>query len=106
MWLTEPSLKPVLQIASNGAVTAYALPTPNADPGSITWGPDENIWFTESGAKQIAKITPYGGQITEYAIPSGNFSADIISGPDQNMWFSEARAGAIGQTIGLSNPPT
>jgi streptogramin lyase len=106
MWFTEPSLNQVLQIASNGAVTAYPLPTPNANPGGITWGPDENIWFTESGANQIAKITPYGGQITEYAIPSGNFASDIISGPDQNMWFTEPRAGVVGQTIGLSNPPT
>jgi len=55
---------------------------------TITTGPDGNLWFTETNANQIGRITP-SGTITEFPIPAPftNLAA-ITSGPDGNLWFT------------------
>jgi virginiamycin B lyase len=63
----------------------------------ITVGPDGNIWFAEnyaSSPKNIGRINPTTGAITEYPVldplqgPRG-----ITTGPDGNLWFNEHAAG-------------
>ncbi len=75
----------------------YPTPTPFADPTRITNGPDGALWFTESGANQIGRITT-GGAITEF--PLANQSAHpsaITSGPDGALWFTESGSSKIGR---------
>src|SRR5262245_24724154 len=65
-------------------ITEYAVPTLGSNPSGITSGPDGLLWFTESSASKIAKVTT-GGTFTEYATPTANASpADIVTGPDNN----------------------
>ncbi len=40
-----------------GVVTELPIPTANSSPFGITTGPDGNLWFTESSAGQIGRIT-------------------------------------------------
>ena len=40
--------------------------TPNAEPFSITAGPDGDLWYTELGANQVARITP-AGVVSEFS---------------------------------------
>src|SRR6266436_741926 len=71
-------------LAKAGKVTEFGIPTNNSQPAGITLGPDGNLWFTESRADQIGKITP-NGSITEYPLPSG-VASGIAAGPDGNLW--------------------
>ncbi|HSY48912.1 MAG TPA: hypothetical protein VLC46_08885 [Thermoanaerobaculia bacterium] len=79
------------------AVKEYPIPTASAAPASLTLGPDGNIWFAESLANKIGRITP-SGVITEFPIPTANsFPAGIAAGVDGNMWFTEADGNQIGR---------
>lgn len=79
------------------AIRSFPIPTPDSDPLRIALGPDGNLWFTESSANQIGRITPRG-TITEFPIPTGGaFPTDIAAGPDGAMWFTEGSVGKIGR---------
>jgi virginiamycin B lyase len=71
------------------AVTEFAVPTPSSQPGGITVGPDNALWFTEENGHKIGRITT-GGAITEYVIPTPNAGpSEITAGPDNALWFTE-----------------
>jgi streptogramin lyase len=75
-------------------ITEFAVPyggsAANVVTGShgICAGSDGNLWFTYSGDNfsNIDRMTP-NGVVTQFAIPSGDFSAGITNGPDGNLWF-------------------
>jgi virginiamycin B lyase len=76
---TQPSF------AASGSFREFAIPTKASRPFNVTTGPDGNIWFTETGAGKIGRITPRG-VITEF--PLGNSMSgpqDITTGPDGNL---------------------
>ena len=59
--------------------------------------PDGNLWFTESAANKIGRITT-AGVITEFPIPSASSGpGGIAAGPDGNLWFTELNANQIGR---------
>lgn len=69
-----------------GKIAELVLPA-NMTPGSITAGPDGNLWFTEG--EQIGRITP-GGTITQYPLPTpSSFVSGITWGSDGTLWFTE-----------------
>ena len=75
------------------SVKAY----PSAEAGRITMGPDGALWFTETVAGKIGRITT-SGVITEYAIPTPNsFPFGITTGPDGALWFTEVQSQKIGR---------
>src|ERR1035438_6429510 len=51
------------------SVTFTSFSTPGGDPQYITAGPDGALWFTETVANKIGRITT-AGVVTEYAIPT------------------------------------
>ena len=55
----------------------YPLPTLGAAPDQAALGSDGNIWFAETFANAIARITP-GGVVTEFPLPSPD------AGPDRH----------------------
>jgi streptogramin lyase len=67
-----------------------------SSPFDIAAGPDGNLWFTESEADQVGRITP-SGEVTEFSdgIELGSGPTGITAGPDGNMWFTEYDAGRI-----------
>lgn len=76
-------------VLADGTATFFPIPTANSQPFGITTGPDGNLWFTESSANQIGRITP-DGQITEFPIPTPSSQLGAITaGPDGNLWFAE-----------------
>ena len=81
--------------AGNASGQTYPLLTADAGVQQITAGADGNMWFTESDANKIGKMT-LSGQHTEYAVPTPNAGlGPITSGPDGNIWFGEI--GKIGK---------
>jgi len=80
----------------------YPIPTSGAGPSGIALGPDGNMWFTETNASRIGKITP-AGVITDYATPTAASNpTGIVAGPDGNLWFTEPGVNKIGKLVASS----
>ena len=87
----------VLSYYYEAEVTEFAVPTANSRPRSIAWGPDGNLWFTESAVGKIGRITPYG-VITEFDSPTGGTPFGICSvGWDSALWFTDNNTHKIGR---------
>jgi Cutinase len=72
----------------HGSLTSWVLPTQRGYPFRIVAGPDGAMWFTESTANRIGRITT-AGAISEYRLPSGVTSpAGITVGADKALWFT------------------
>ncbi len=64
----------------------------------IVAGSDGNLWFVETAANKIGKITT-SGVITQYPVPtaSSNLGSILTLGPDGNIWFCEYGANKVGK---------
>jgi len=83
------------RLPAQSKVSIRTYPTDQA--GRITAGPDGALWFTETVAGKIGRITT-SGVITEYAIPTANsYPYGITTGPDGAVWFTEVNAQKIGR---------
>jgi streptogramin lyase len=71
-----------------GHVSYFFVSSLHSRPFRIAPGPDGNVWFTNTDADMVGKVTP-GGTITEYPIGDGKFPYDIVAGRDGNLWFTE-----------------
>jgi streptogramin lyase len=78
------------------AVRTFDIPTNASSPFRIDLGADGNLWFTESNAAKIGRITP-AGVITEFRVPGAANPLDITAGPDRAMWFTLGPTGTIGR---------
>jgi streptogramin lyase len=77
------------------AITEFAS---GNGPLEATQGPDGNLWFVESAANKIGRLTP-AGVLTEFSsgLPNNCGLVGITAGPDGNLWFTEAFANRIGR---------
>lgn len=60
-----------LSLLAQPTILEYTVPTAASTPARIVTGPDGNLWFTESDANKVARIST-SGAITEFAIPTPN----------------------------------
>jgi streptogramin lyase len=68
-----------------------------ADRFAFGGGPDGNLWFTESGAAKIGRITT-DGIVTEFALADrSSRPVGITPGPDGNVWFAGDSANKVGR---------
>jgi virginiamycin B lyase len=77
------------------------LEVPGSSPGTfgataIVAGPDGAMWFTQFSANAIGRVDA-GGQVTQFALPSGGGPSQIVAGPDGALWFTESNAGRVGR---------
>jgi streptogramin lyase len=101
------------QITPEGDFTnEFALPTDptnqiyNSSAGSMTAGPDGNLWFTASvvgqnNGMEIVSMTP-AGSMYHFPVPgvTGEMKG-ITTGPDGNLWFTDTYGNNIGRmTLG------
>jgi virginiamycin B lyase len=83
--------------ATTFSIDEFTVPTPASGPNAIALGPDGNLWFTESNANQIGRVTATGA-FTEFAVPTANASPQsITAGPDGNVWFTEWKGLNVGR---------
>ena len=80
------------RLTSSGALTQFRV----ANVGSITAGPDGNLWFTEGSRPRIGRITT-SGTVTEFVLPTPSSALDITAGPDGNVWFTKPSGNRIGR---------
>jgi YD repeat-containing protein len=64
-----------------------------AGPFAMTLGPDGNVWFVDSHAEKVGKITT-GGVVSEYQLPTGTFAWGVAPGPDGNLWLTTSKSPA------------
>ena len=91
--LLQPLSLAALSFALGGASAAFAqagpeftIPTQSAGARDITVGPDGNVWFTETTANKIGRLTP-AGTITEFTLPTtGTQPWSIVSGSPSQLW--------------------
>ena len=79
-------------------ITEFGGSAPLKTPAEIVSGPDGNLWFTESGADCIVRITP-AGAMTRFCtgISPGAAPRGIALGSDGNLWFTEPGVHRIGR---------
>src|SRR5262249_53105807 len=85
-------------------VAEYAVPTANAKPDAIALGPAKGaMWFTESGANQIAVISTTGTVSETAAYGSNSTPIGLTSGSDGAIWYVESnRVGIESYKSGVS----
>jgi virginiamycin B lyase len=93
LFFTESAANKIGEITTAGAVTEFAIPTPNSQPTAITTGANGNIYLTQAGITaagelEIGEITT-AGKITEFPLGFSVFEVGgITAGPDGNVYFT------------------
>jgi virginiamycin B lyase len=98
VWFTVngvSGLSKIGRISSDGHFQDFALAN-GSSPGDIVYGPDSNMWFTESDGDKIGRITP-SGSISEFSPPSSGKPFYITAGPDGALWYTDTYAGKVGR---------
>ena len=98
MWFTEHGLNvnQIGRISTVGIPITHFGPT-GAGPSGIAFGADGALWFTETGADKIGRMTT-AGSISEFSIPTPlSEPGGIVAGPDGAMWFTEFVGNKIGR---------
>jgi virginiamycin B lyase len=76
-------------------ITYYFVGAGSSRPFWITPGPDGNLWFTDTDASKVGRITP-DGVVTEFDVGPDKRPYAIVAGADGNLWFTEMAADKIG----------
>jgi hypothetical protein len=83
----------MMKITTSGQTSSFALPAGVARcPQWLTIGSDGAMWFTEIGISPREPLPQLGridvsGNITEFALPSGDAPVGIAAGKDGNLWY-------------------
>ena len=109
LWFTELLTNAIGRINPyTGAISEFPVPSPdngdnvdetdvkegyfgitvNEGPFDITAGPDGNLWFTQSNANSIGRMTPMGLVTGSFPLPTTNgIPRGITAGPDESIWY-------------------
>jgi streptogramin lyase len=94
-----PALRLVMRRIANPSATA-ALPTRinSSGPLGIAVGPDGNLWFSESSAGRIGRITT-AGAITEFSkgLSDDSSPQGVAKSPEDYLWFADQSGNRIGR---------
>lgn len=92
--------QPVTLQPATPTLIEHKIPTHIAHAGGIKVGADGALWFIETGAGQIGRIT-MEGEVSEYPIPTedavDNSQGFVALGPDGAIWFNEDLASKLGR---------
>src|ERR1051326_4713653 len=90
---SAPKALPTLAVKASpvpGTISEFSFQSSTALLGEITQEPDGNVWFAETGANKIGRITPAGTISGQFPLPTPESSPfGIPSGADGNLWFPE-----------------
>jgi virginiamycin B lyase len=91
VWVVETGLNRIglLTLAGQSSFQQFPIPTSQSSPQAIVRGADGNLWFTESRAGKIARMSP-GGAIVEFTDP-GAEPFGIAAAPDGTLWYGDMR---------------
>jgi streptogramin lyase len=98
VWFTQAAISGVGRIGrlQYPTLSQFTVPT-TGEFVDIAEGSDGGIWFTDTGANRIARLSSDGATLTGYALPTAAASPyGITSGPDGNLWFTMKDANKLG----------
>ena len=113
-WFGEQIANKIGRLTTDGTLTEFPVPTggklafkdctyESSAPGEgyILFGPDGNLWFTESVGNKIVKMT-LDGHMQEFDVPTPDSGPLTLTlGPDGALWFVERQASKVGRiTLG------
>jgi virginiamycin B lyase len=84
-WFTNIANNSIGRITTAGVVTSYGGDGIE-EPGSITTGPSDAVWFTNFGST-IGRVTT-GRWVTDFTGPGFGQPHAITIGSDGAMWFA------------------
>jgi streptogramin lyase len=98
IWFTQAPSAGVGRIGRIQFPTLSQFTVPaTGELADIAVGSDGGIWFTDTGANRIARLSPDGATLVGYPIPSAAaWPYGITAGPDANLWFTMRDANKIG----------
>lgn len=77
-------------------ITEFPILTRGGFPFGMCLGPDGAVWFTETGASRIGRVTT-NGIVTEFPVAGGPHDLQgIVTGPDNRLWFCAFSSEHIG----------
>ena len=86
------------RITPQGDVTAFSFAGAGDVFRGLVVGPDGNVWAGEVRTGRVAKISPDGYLLAEYASPTpGATPYSLAVGPDRNIWFTDYTSSQIGR---------
>jgi virginiamycin B lyase len=108
LWFAESNTGRIGRMTASGQLEEFSLPNPHNLPTgwagaphveAVVPGPDQAMWFTDTGNDMIGRIT-MRGEITEYPLPptprsllvSGDAPPEprtLVFGPEGQGWFTE-----------------
>lgn len=79
------------QGVTSGVAGETTIPTAASAPYGIAFGPDLNIYFSESqpGVDKIGRINNLFGTVTELHLTAGSTPEGMVRGVDGNIWVAE-----------------
>ena len=79
-------------------IVLHPIPSPDSKPYIIVFGPDQHLWFCESGTSKIGRINPGNGSFVEFDTPTPNAKPiGITLAADGALWFCENAGNNIGR---------
>ena len=76
--------------ASAALVTIFPLPGSVSRPEAIVAGPDGALWFTQSSASRMGRVTT-AGAFSQFRLPRGSEPDVVAAGPDGAIWYAGPR---------------
>ena len=95
----ESTWKLTTQLTNDLKVIEHKIPTFAAHAGGIKVGPDSALWFVETTAQQIGRIST-DGVVSEFPLLDGGITEGqgfLGVGPDGALWFNEDNANKLGR---------
>ena len=99
IWATLSASNQIVRIDPTTATVTHTVAT-GAGPSAIATGPDGALWFTETVANKIGRLTAGANPAltNEFVIPTPNSQpGGITLGADGALWFTEFAANKIGR---------
>jgi cysteine-rich repeat protein len=88
----------ITSLAPNAPCTVREFPITTGENWNslgITVGPDGNLWFTETDANKIGKMSPTGQMLAEFSIPTVDSTPMGITSANGKLWFTEVSANQV-----------
>ncbi|MBV8245995.1 MAG: hypothetical protein JOZ38_08755 [Candidatus Eremiobacteraeota bacterium] len=96
VYVTDQTNSQIVVLNPTTSATSTIPVTSGGAPAGITIGPDGNVWFAETGADKIGRITVSTQKLSEFS--GFNSPQAIVSGSDGNLWVTGGSAWQVGNT--------
>lgn len=102
MWTIEWNANQMARITPDCTVTEFPVAVPTGgdlDSGTVTEGPDGNVWFignsADGSASFAGRVTP-SGVVTELSLVGPDIDVEgLTTGKDGNLWVSNDASGTL-----------